>query len=322
MSNKPKITRELLYKNSGYNYLTVDDYGTAILHYVEPKKVNGRWVHLGDTYGESLTLTLDGLYDTGYSNKYIKRYEMHDYDIESFWYDIKSKSYVIVKESEYEYDSCIGFKLYDIRYKEMKFFSVNEMYVSLIEPLIVDTIVAGKYWDNDFGETFLITNVRKSGKNIIKHITMVSENSSRLTITIDMLLCGYLPSRKKTVEVDVMDNGMCCKDCVMVGDIYMSANEPYRVTGIGMRQSVNVFNGYTRNKSVIEFIDFKRMFNKFDLNSLVVGDNYTSVYGGDNTYKIKKIDTYNGYSVLLEPKDGNKVNYDLLSFLSGYKIKV
>ena len=106
----PRITRVILYANSRYNYLTVNDNGKAKLHYVKPVKVKGKWVHLGKTYGESLVMKLDGVYNPIDSDKIMTRYELYDYYYGSIWVDTSNGLLCIVKESEVEYDVYDGFK--------------------------------------------------------------------------------------------------------------------------------------------------------------------------------------------------------------------
>lgn len=322
MSNNKleRVSRETLYKHSRYNYLTVDDLGVAILHYVEPVKVNGEWVHLGTTYGESLNMVLDGLYDPIDSDKIITRYELHDYYYGSIWVDTSNDLLCIIKEAEVEYDVYDGFKAVYPSILGDEYFSIEYMNHYLEKYPIDEKIINGSCWVDDFGSPYHILKVSYISKRI--HSVTLHCYGDRKTIGIETLLRDFTFSYTSDIEVNEMETSYCCKDCVVVGDIYIFGNEAHKVTGIGAGQSVSLYNGFTNEKTVVSYIEFKRRYNKFDVGSIKIGDKFVSVYGGDDVFHVKQIDLTD-MSFLIErekkSKTTNAVSHNLLTLLSRYK---
>ena len=320
MDSMPRITRVILYANSRYNYLTVNDNGKAKLHYVKPVKVKGKWVHLGKTYGESLVMKLDGVYNPIDSDKIMTRYELYDYYYGSIWVDTSNGLLCIVKESEVEYDVYDGFKaIYPSRIGN-EYFSIEYMNHYLEKYPDDEKIINGSCWVDEFGTPYHILKVSYISKRI--HTVTLYCYGDRKTIGIETLLRDFTFSYASDIEVNGMETSYCCKDCVVVGDIYIFGNEAHRVTGIGESQSVSLYNGFTNEKTVVSYMDFKRRYNKFDVGSIKIGDKFVSVYGGSDVFHVKQIDLTD-MSFLIErekkSKTTNAVSHNLLTLLSRYK---
>lgn len=334
MSNNKleRVSRETLYKHSRYNYLTVDDLGVAILHYVEPVKVNGEWVHLGTTYGESLNMVLDGLYDPIDSDKIIKRYFLHDFKMDSVWLDTFNNKMCTIGNTSVEYDIIDGYNILYVGdvsevYKEKSYLLKH------FEKLdVVDNITIGSSWFDEFGVECIIINIDTSYKGVIRTVTLVNNGDRKDIPLIELLhrkvipliefLRDYTFDRKNDDVGYNIDNGYCCENCVMVDDIYILGNEPYKVTGIGSKQSISLYNGFTGLNSTESYVDFKRKYKKFDVGSIKIGDKWVSNYGFTDTYSIVDIDTMNENVTLsrdIKTKTCNKVLYSILTLLSRYK---
>ena len=141
MDSMPRITRVILYANSRYNYLTVNDNGKAKLHYVKPLKVFKNGALWFDNV-KNMVCVIDG----------VKGSCVNGFEYRVLYFDTLSENYLTTNDLDET--------------------SITTEYANknLTIPTFLKFLKIGEMWVDGDGDVFKIEYLHKTNDGGITHV--------------------------------------------------------------------------------------------------------------------------------------------------------